>query len=63
MYRAVIDLRMEIQEEKNGVCQGKIIPDSEMKDYGLKNNQLVTIVGATKNDCLTKVKEWINNAK
>ena len=62
MYKAIIDLRIEVHECKDNICSGNIIPDSEMSNYGLKNNILISIEGATKNDCLTKLKEWIKNA-
>jgi len=61
MYKAIIDLRIEVHQFKDGVCSGMIVPESEMNDYGLKNNILVSFEGATKNDCLTKLKDWIKN--
>ncbi len=64
MYKAVMDLKIEVHEVKeNNVCSGNIITESEMKDYGLKNNFLLSIEGETKNDCLTKLKDWINNVR
>ena len=63
MYKAVIDLRIEVHEVKDNVCSGSIVPESEMKSYGLKNNFLVSIEGITKNDCITKIKEWVDNAR
>lgn len=63
MYKAIIDLRIEIHEIKDGKCQGSIVPESEMNKIGLKNNLLISIDGVTKNDCLTKLKEWINEYK
>lgn len=63
MYKAVIDIRIEVHEVKDGRCSGNIIPEAEMNKVGLKNNLLISIDGATKNDCLTKLKEWINEYK
>lgn len=63
MYKAIIDLRIEVHEVKDNKCQGRIVQDSELKQVGLKNNLLISIDGATKNDCLTKLKEWIDEYK
>lgn len=60
MYKAIIDIRIEVHQEEEGKCLGNIIPDVELSNYGIKNNLLISISGATKNDCLTKLKEWIN---
>lgn len=62
-YKAVIELRIEVHKEKDGKCLGQILPESEMNRVGLSNNMLIGIEGATKNDCLTKLKEWIKNVK
>lgn len=63
MYKAIIDLRIEVHECEDGTCSAQIIPDSEMKTYNLKNNFLVSIEGVTKNDCLTKLKDWIDSVR
>lgn len=63
MYKAVIDLRIEVHECEDNICSGSIVPESEMKSYDLKNNFLVSIEGITKNDCLTKLKDWINSVR
>lgn len=62
MYKAIIDLRVEVQECKENICSGNIIPEKEMNNYGLKNNMLICIEGQTKNDCLTKLKKWVKDA-
>lgn len=63
MYRAVINVMIEVHPVKDGKCTGQIVPENEMANLKLSNNMLLTIEGATKNDCLTKLKEWINHAK
>ena len=37
MYKAVIDLKIEVHQCKDGICSGMIVPESEMNNYGLKN--------------------------
>lgn len=63
MYIAVIDVRIEVHEEKDGKCSGKTVPPQELAQKQLSPNMLVRIDGATKNDCLTKLQEWIKNAR
>lgn len=60
-YRAVLDVKIEVHEEKDNKCTGNILSKEELAQYQLKDNMLVTVYGATKNDCLTKLKEFLSD--
>lgn len=63
MYTAIVNLTIEVHKQKDNKCTGQILSEEEMKNNELSNNMLVSISGATKNDCLTKLKEWVNNER
>lgn len=43
-----------------GECSGNIIPDSDLEAYGLKRKMILSVKGLTKEECLTKLRDKIN---
>lgn len=62
-HRAVILLNIEIHEVlPTNECSGKLVDISELKDLGLKPKMVVSISGFDRQDCLKKLKKWIDDA-
>ena len=62
-YKAIMNVMIEIHPEKDGIIQAENLSSAELKKYNINNaNPIVVIEGATKNDCVTKVKDWLNKA-
>ena len=64
MYRAIINLNVEVHKvnDKNE-CSGMIVSTSELLPYDLRNSMLLSVDGATKNDCLTKLSEIVKTIR
>lgn len=43
-----------------GECSGNIIPDKDLEEYGLKRKVVVAVKGLTKEECLSKLRDKIN---
>lgn len=60
-HKAVIMITVEVHPVNDlNECTGEIISSEELKKYNLKREQLKVIDGFDKNDCLTKLTQWIN---
>lgn len=61
-YKAILNVRLEVHEvNKQGECTGNTLSPAELKGLGIKTAFLTDIEGVTKNDCLTKLKEAIDD--
>ena len=62
MYKAILNVQLEVHEvNKQGECTGHVLSPDELNKAGIKTVFLTDIDGATKNDCLTKLREAIND--
>jgi hypothetical protein len=62
MYKAILNVRLEVHEvNKEGECTGNTLSPAELNKAGIKTAFLADISGVTKNDCLTKLKEAVND--
>lgn len=62
-HRAVILINIEVHEVlPTNECSGKLVDISDLKDIGLKPKSVVSISGFDRQDCLKKLKKWIDNA-
>lgn len=63
-HRAVILLNIEIHEVlPTNECSGKLVSISELKDAGIKPKMVISISGFDRQDCLKKLKAWMDNAR
>jgi hypothetical protein len=57
-FRCVYQVQLEVHQlEPNGMCDGHLVPNSKLSEYGLKSIFTGKIDGNTLHDCLTKIKE------
>lgn len=43
-----------------GECSGNIIPDKDLEEFGLKRKTILSVKGLTKEECLSKLRDKIN---
>lgn len=59
MYKAILNISIEVHEvNSSGECTGNTLDPDEI---GVKNKFITDISGNSKNECLTKLKERIND--
>lgn len=57
-FRAIFQVNLEVHQlEKNGQCDGHLVPANKLSEYGLKPLFVKKIDGNTLHECLLKLKE------
>jgi len=63
-HKAVILMTVEVHELlESGECSGRPVKTEELLKYGISPKQTISITGETKDFCLRKLSEKINEFK